>query len=420
MRIWRAEEELEGLLLDVKAKREEGRREVREAVQEVKSIVLEKGEEGIVELSKRFDGWVDRLPLRVGSEEMEQAFLRVAPEDRALLRRMIRRVAAYHKTQRRRRTVFRDGIVRVVDSFVPIEKVLVYVPSGSAPYFSSLVMATVPAKIAGVSEIMVTTPARGGRVHDLILTACKLLGVEKVFRIGGAQAVYAFAYGVGVPRVDMVVGPGNAYVEEAKRDVFGIVGIDMPAGPTELFVLCMDWVDTEAVAWDLLSQAEHDEFAVIGLFSRAEEQIAEVYEKANLLSRRCDRRDRIQRVLEGRSVFAVFEKEETAVGAINAIAPEHLEIMGGGGLERGVLYPGVTYVGPHAHVSLGDYFVGTNHILPTSGAGRFLGGLSVDSFLRRKVVVRVERGRALLEARRLAELEGFLAHAEAIAVRGRL
>lgn len=420
MRIWRAEEELEGLLMDVRRKREEGHREVKEAVQAIKRSVLEEGTEGLFKLCERFDGWKERLPLQVEEREIEEAFRRVSRADRALIKAMVKRVTAYHRGQKRRRSIFSDGKVWVEDSFVPVEKVLVYVPSGSAPYFSSLVMASVPARIAGVSEVLVTAPAKGGKVHDLILATCRLLGLDRLFRIGGAQAIYAFAYGIGVPKVDMVVGPGNAYVEEAKKDVFGVVGIDMPAGPTELFILCLGDVDPELIAYDLLSQAEHDEMALLGLFSREEAQIKAVYEATRRVGRRYERAESMLRVVEERTVFAVFKEVETAVRAINALAPEHLEILGGEGVEKSILYPGVTYVGPFAHVSLGDYFLGTNHILPTKGAGRFVGGLSVDSFLRRKVVVRVKGREAFLEARRLALLEGFRAHAEAIEVRGRL
>ncbi|NTW37087.1 MAG: histidinol dehydrogenase, partial [Syntrophobacteraceae bacterium] len=323
----------------------------------------------------------------------------------------------------RKRTYSREGLV-VREEFVPVERALVYVPGGTAPYPSSLVMGAVPAQLAGVSQVFVATPARDGEINPYILAAARLLNIKDVYRIGGAQAIYAFSYGIGtLPKVDMIVGPGNAYVEEAKRDVYGKVGIDMLAGPTELIMLCTEPFSPKAVAWDLFSQAEHDELATVGLFSRSREHrydVLRAIEKHMGLNRR---RQVVEKALRENGFLVFYRDINKAIEAINAIAPEHMELIGDEGAEKNIRYPGIIYLGPHTPVAMGDYYIGTNHVLPTSGAGRFTAGLSVDRFMKRKVVVKTDMqflNKYGAKAIRLSEIEGLFAHGESIKARKEL
>jgi histidinol dehydrogenase len=301
---------------------------------------------------------------------------------------------------------------------------MVYVPGGTASYPSSLIMGVVPAQIASVKEICVATPAANGVVNPYICAAAMLLGIKDVYRIGGAQAVYAFAYAIGpVPKADIIVGPGNAFVEEAKRDVYGTVGIDMLAGPTELAILCTVEFSATALAWDMCSQAEHDEMATVGIFSPSKGHLKKVERALVEILPLNRRREVVGRALEQNGYLVRYGDVGKAIEAINTIAPEHMELIGDEEKEKEVLYPGIIYVGPHTMVSMGDYYIGTNHVLPTGGAGRFTGGLSVDRFTRRKVTVKTDKG--FLEkygdsAVRLSEIEGLFAHGEAIKVRKEL
>jgi histidinol dehydrogenase len=278
--------------------------------------------------------------------------------------------------------------------------------------------------IAGVREIYATTPAHDGCINPYIAAAALRLGIKGLYRIGGAQAIYAFTYGVGsVPRVDMIVGPGNAYVEEAKRDVYGRVGIDMLAGPSELIVLTTEAFPSHILAWDLLSQAEHDEMATVGLFSRSEEDLYGLLKNVERLMPQNKRRQIIERALSANGFLVHYTRLEDAVAAIDTIAPEHLEVIGDESAAEKIRYAGITYVGGHTCVAMGDYYIGTNHVLPTGGAGRFSSGLSVERFTKRKVLVKIDGSfvRKYGEAAaRLAEIEGLYAHSEAIKVRKEL
>jgi histidinol dehydrogenase len=312
----------------------------------------------------------------------------------------------------------------VVERPVPVEKVLVYVPGGKAPYPSSLVMGAVPARIAGVKEIYATTPAHGGNLNPHIAAAALLLNVTGVYRIGGAQAIYAFAYGAaGVPRADMIVGPGNAFVEEAKRDVYGRVGIDMLAGPSELVIIATEPLPPAILAWDLFSQAEHDEMAMVGLFSPSKERLYGLLQCMERLISLNKRRDIVERALSANGFLVHYTKLEAALAAIDAIAPEHLEVIGDETIAEKIRYSGITYVGPHTCVSMGDYYIGTNHVLPTGGAGRFSSGLSVDRFTKRQILVKIEGSffrKHGEDAATLADMEGLYAHGEAIRARKEL
>ncbi|MCX5805316.1 MAG: histidinol dehydrogenase [Proteobacteria bacterium] len=421
MKIWDLEKEYDELLSFVIEGREKNKKDIRTSVEDIKKELLKSGEEALTSFSKRWDGWTRDYPLKVSDDELKETASRVNKKDLAVLKGMIKNVAHYHKTQGgRKRTYRRKGVV-AYETSMPVERVMVYVPGGRATYPSSLIMGVVPAQIAGVDRIYAATPTIDGRLDSYVSAAALLLGIKDVYRIGGAQAVYAFAYGIGsIPKVDMIVGPGNAYVDEAKRDVYGMVGIDMLAGPTELIVLCTEAFSPDAVAWDLFSQAEHDAMATVGIFSHSKEHIEDVLKSVEKLMNINERKEIIEKALTGNSFFVHYKDVNKAVRAINTIAPEHMELLGEESIASDIRYPGIIYVGPNTPVAMGDYYIGTNHVLPTGGAGRFTGGLSVDRFTRRKITVRIEK--EFLEkyadnAIRLSRIEGLFAHGESIKAR---
>ena len=424
MKIWDLEEEFDRLIVFVLEGREKRKTSVGTAVEGIRNALLEKGEAALVEFSKRWDGWEKEYPLKVSEREIKEAAAGIPKSDTAILKGMIKNVKAYHRGQKGRKRTYRGKGVTVTEESVPIERAMVYVPGGTAPYPSSVIMGVVPAQLAGVSEIYVATPAKKGVINPYILAACSLLGVKDVYRVGGAQAVYAFSYGTGtIPKVDIIVGPGNAFVEAAKRDVYGTVGIDMLAGPSELIVLATEPFSPKAVAWDLLSQAEHDEMAMVGLFSPSKEDLENVRSAMDEMIATSPRGSVMKKAVADNGFLVEYRDREKAVRAINMIAPEHMELIGDEEEARNLLYPGIIYVGPLTPVALGDYYIGTNHVLPTSGAGRFTAGLSVDTFMKRKSVVKVEKefvAQFADSAARLARIEGLFAHGEAILARKEL
>ena len=424
MKIWELEKEYDSLISFVKTGRDGKKRDVRSSVAKIKEEIIARGDRAVTDFSKAWDGWDRDYPIRLSPDEIESAASRVPRKDIALLKGMIKNVVSYHKGQKPKKRIYRSEGLRVVEEYVPVESAMVYVPGGTASYPSSLIMGSVPAQIAGVKRICVASPGRKGKINDYVAAAAKLLGIADIYRVGGAQAIYAFAYGTGsVPKVDLIVGPGNAYVEEAKRDVYGTVGIDMLAGPSELVILCTEAYSPKLMALDLLSQAEHDEMASVGIFSPSLDHLAEVKKCMDEMLVRAVRRETIQKALDANSYLVHYTDIDRAAGAINIIAPEHMELIGDEGCLPLILYPGVIYVGPYTPVAMGDYYIGTNHVLPTAGAGRFSAGLSVDRFTKRKVVVTIDRN--FIEkygdrAERLARLEGLPAHGDAIRARKEL
>lgn len=424
MKIWHLETEYDAFVSTVISAREKRKTGVRGIVEKIKNDVLKAGEAALRRYGRKFDGWTHDYSLKIDVDEIDAAAFSVSREDRRVLKGMIENVTRFHRSQRtKKRTYKRQGLV-VTEEAVPVDRALVYVPGGKAPYPSSLVMGVVPAQIAGVKEIYATTPCHDGRINPYVACAASLLGIEGLYRIGGAQAIYAFTHGVGsVPKVDMIVGPGNAYVEEAKRDVYGQVGIDMLAGPSEAIILATGSFPANILAWDLFSQAEHDEMATVGLFSNSEEELYALLKEIGRLLPQNPRRQIIERSLGTNGFLVHYTKLEDAVAAIDTIAPEHLEVIGDESVAEKIRFSGITYVGGHTCVPMGDYYIGTNHVLPTGGAGRFSSGLSVERFTKRKVLVKING--SFMEkygknAARLADIEGLYAHGEAIKARKEL
>ena len=394
-----------------------------DAVRPIRDAVRACGDEALRELTQRFDGWSPGA-LDVPKAEWHAALARLPSEVREALRKAHANVRKFHLSQLRA-----SQDVEVVPGlkagrrFVPLARVGCYVPGGRASYPSTVLMTVTPAKVAGVPEVVVCTPAgRDGRVPDATLAACAIAGADRVLAIGGAQAVFALAYGtVSVPRVDKIVGPGNAYVSAAKSLVAGQVAIDSPAGPSEVLVLHLGGEgDPRFAAAELLAQAEHDPEAAVCLVTTDAVFAAEV---RALLTPRA-RHEVVEAALAKRGAILVAEDDDAAIAFAEAYAAEHLVVLAPdprATLERLTTY-GSAFLGPWSTVALGDYCSGPNHVLPTAGAARSFSGLSVDDFLRRPTHQEAtsEGLQALAEvAATLAELEGLPHHADAVRIRRR-
>lgn len=364
-----------------------------DAVRPLCAEVAERGAAAVREITKRFDG-VELERLRVPREAIAAAAEALDGPVRAALIEAARRVRLVHEAQRPRDVTVTVGEgARVVERWVPVRRVGLYVPGGLVAYPSSVVMNVVPAQVAGVESIAVVSPpqrANGGLPHAAVLAACGLLGVEEVYAVGGAQAVALLAYGSSaeqgehVEPVDVVTGPGNVYVAAAKRVVRGTVGIDAEAGPTEIAILADDGADPAYVAADLVAQAEHDELAACVLVTDSPGLLDAVDAELSRLVPTTPHSERVRTALRGQGTAVLVADVDAGVAVMDAWAAEHLEILTADAeqVARRVRNAGAIFVGPFAPVSLGDYLAGSNHVLPTGGTARFTGGLSVFSFLR--------------------------------------
>jgi len=360
---------------------------VEAIVADIITNVRAKGDRAVLEYNFKFDK-AELTSLLVSQEEIDEAFASVEPEFLSILRQAAENIRAFHSKQVRNSFVIADkpGIV-LGQKVTPIEKVGVYVPGGTAAYPSTVLMDTIPAKIAGCETIvMVTPPGADGRINPVILAAAKIAGVDMIFKVGGAQAVAALAYGTeSIPKVDKIVGPGNAFVAEAKKQVFGLVSIDMIAGPSEILVIADGKSNPAHVAADLLSQAEHDKLASAVLVTDsaelAERVNAELEKQIPLLPRA----EIARASIDNNGKIIVAENLMQGIEISNEIAPEHLELMVDDPFAYldAVKHAGSIFMGRNCPEALGDYFAGPNHTLPTSGTARFSSPLSVDDFVKK-------------------------------------
>ena len=398
---------------------------IERSVAQILADVKARGDEAVLEYTNRFD----RLDapsvaaLELPPTALEAALESLQPKQRAALEAAAARVRAYHEKQKIEcgshswQYTEADGTV-LGQKVTPLDRAGIYVPGGKAAYPSSVLMNAVPARVAGVREIVMVVPTPEGVQNPLVLAAALLGGVDRVFTIGGAQAVGALAYGTQtVPAVDKICGPGNAYVASAKRRVFGTVGIDMIAGPSEILVLCDGTTDPRWVAMDLFSQAEHDELAQSILLCPDETFIGRVQEAIAELLPTMPRREVIQRSLEGRGALVKVRDMAEACAIANRIAPEHLEISALDAQQwaKEIRHAGAIFIGRFTSESLGDYCAGPNHVLPTSRTARFSSPLGVYDFFKRSSVIEVsaEGAQTLGEiAAELAYGEGLPAHAK--------
>jgi len=392
----------------------------RAAVAEICSRVLTDGDLALSELGRRFDGWAppEGESFEVPPDDFAAAIGCVASADRAALEFAAARIREFHERQ-----VAPDSTGQAVLRLVtrPMRRVGIYAPGGRASYPSTVLMTAIPARVAGVSELVLATPPRpDGTIPDAILAAAHIAGVDRVYRIGGAQAIAALAYGTAsIPRVDLIAGPGNLYVTLAKKEVFGAVGIDGIAGPTEVVVIADSKARPDFVAADLAAQLEHDPLAWGVLFTDSAPLADRVEEELTSLVRGLER---AQIIREANCCVVVAESIDQAVSFADDFAPEHLLIVteDSARVAEAVRNAGAVFVGPYATVPLGDYTAGPNHTLPTSGAARFASPLGVNTFLKRTSVLSLSRGdvETLHDATvRLAHLEGLGAHAHAVEVR---
>jgi len=421
-----ASEECAGFLREL---RERGRAPdpaVEAAVRAILEDVRERGDAALLAHTERLDGVrLDAQTLRVAEAECDAALASLDPSVREALALAADRIGAFHTRQRRESWFVEEAGTGVLGQLVrPLHRVGLYVPGGSAAYPSSVLMNAIPAKVAGVAEVVMCTPVGGARsVAPAVLAAARIAGVREIYRIGGAQAVAAMAFGTATIRpVDKIVGPGNVYVAAAKRLVFGMVGIDMVAGPSEVVVVADETAPADWVAADLLAQAEHDAMAsavcITPSAALARSVEAEVARQLSLLPRRAIAEQAVNRF----GAVIVAEDLAAAVRLANAVAPEHLELMVADpwALVPDVRHAGAVFLGRHTPEVAGDYLAGPSHVLPTGGTARFSSPLSVEDFQTRSSLLgltaeAIRRWREPVT--RLAELEGLEAHARAIRIR---
>ena len=400
--------------------------EVSRRVKEIVARVRAEGDAALFEYTARFDrAEITAENILVTREEIDAAYKAASPEWLEAMREAARRVTAFHEKQRQNTWVdFQPGMA-LGQKITPLERVGVYVPGGTAAYPSSVLMNVLPAKVAGVKEIIMVTPPGpdGGVSYPLALVAADIAGVDRIYKVGGAQAVAALAFGTqSVPRVDKITGPGNIYVANAKREVFGHVGIDMVAGPSEVLVIADGSVNASYVAADLLSQAEHDPLAAAILVTDSVAVAFAVQAELDRQAALLPRKDVIFQSLENFGTIVVADSLSECAGIANQIAPEHLELCVE---EPYALLPqiqnaGAVFLGYWSPEPLGDYFAGPNHVLPTSGTARFFSPLSVDDFVKKTSIIcctREELRAVSGQVQLLARQEGLDAHANAVAIR---
>lgn len=396
------------------------------SVKEILENVRSGRDEAVFTYTKQFDGAdIDASNIRVTEEEIQEAYSQVDESLLMVIRKAKTNIQTYHEKQRQYSWFDSrpDGTI-LGQKVTPLERVGVYVPGGKAAYPSSVLMNIMPAKVAGVDEIiMVTPPGKDGKVTPTTLVAAKEAGADKIYKAGGAQAIAALAFGTeSIPKVDKIVGPGNIYVALAKKSVYGYVSIDSIAGPSEILVLADETANPRYVAADLLSQAEHDEMASAILVTTSMDLAEKVSAHVDEFVRQLSRGEIIRKSLDNYGHILVADTLQDAIDAANEIASEHLEIMTANPFEvmTRIRNAGAIFIGEHSSEPLGDYFAGPNHVLPTNGTARFFSPLSVDDFIKKSSIISYSR-EALEAAHRdietFAEAEHLTAHANSIRVR---
>ena len=395
-------------------------------VADILANVKEKGDEALFSYTKEFDK-VEVTPetIRVTEEEIEEAYKAVDASLLEVIRKALVNIRSYHEKQRQNSwfTSTENGTM-LGQKITPLNRVGVYVPGGKAVYPSSVLMNIVPAKVAGVPHIVMTTPpGKDGRVNPSTLVAAKEAGADEIYKVGGAQAIGALAYGTAsIPKVDKIVGPGNIFVALAKKAVYGHVSIDSIAGPSEILVLADETANAHYVAADLLSQAEHDEMASAILITTSTELAQNVEKEIESYLKVLSRREIIEKSLENFGYILIAEDMDEAIEAANEIASEHMEIVTKNAFEvmMKVRNAGAIFIGEYSSEPLGDYFAGPNHVLPTNGTAKFFSALSVDDFIKKSSIVYYSKS-ALRDIHKdiiqFATSEQLTAHANSIAVR---
>lgn len=398
--------------------------DVSETVAAIIKNVRENGDRALIEYTEKFDG-AKISSLEVGKDEINDAMMNVGVDFLSIMMEAAKNIRAFHKNQVRPGFVMTDKPGVVLGQRVqPLDRVGIYVPAGTAPLPSTVLMNAIPAVLAGCREIIMVTPCgKDGKIIPEMLAAAQIAGVTRIFRVGGAQAVAALAYGTeSIPRVDKIVGPGNQYVAEAKRQVFGRVAIDMIAGPSEILIIADRSAKPEYVAADLLSQAEHDKLATAVLVTDCEELAEKVAKELDAQLEKLSRREIASASIERNGKIIIVEKLSDAIALSNEIAPEHLEICTESPFDvlAEIKHAGSVFLGHSCPEPLGDYFAGPNHTLPTGGTARFSSPLSVDDFVKKSQFSYFSADAFKDVAEKVAEFakkEGLTAHAASAAIR---
>ena len=399
--------------------------EYEKTVTEIVETVRRKKDEALLSYTEKFDHiCLTPETMRVTKEEIEEAYREVDPRLVEVIRKALVNIRSYHEKQKRYSWFdSKENGILLGQKITPLQKVGVYVPGGKAVYPSSVLMNVVPAKVAGVGQIVMTTPCRGGKVSPNTLVAANEAGVDVIFKVGGAQAIAALAHGTEtIPKVDKIVGPGNIFVALAKKAVYGFTGIDSIAGPSEIMVLADETANPRYVAADLLSQAEHDELASAILVTTSRTLAEAVSKEIEGFLKTLSRADIIAKSLDNYGYILLVDSMAEGINVVDEIAPEHLEIATSNPFDvmTRVHNAGAIFLGPYSSEPLGDYFAGPNHILPTNGTARFFSPLSVDDFVKKSSVIYYseEALRAVhREIESFAQAEELTAHANSIAVR---
>lgn len=400
--------------------------EFESRVNDIIQNVREKRDEAIFEYTLKFDGaTIDQDNIRVTEEEIKEAYEQVDPKLLDFIRKALVNIRDYHTKQKQYSWFDSDesGII-LGQKVTPLKTVGVYVPGGKAVYPSSVLMNVIPAKVAGVSNIIMTTPCgKDGKVYPSTLVAAKEAGVDAIYKVGGAQAIAALAFGTeSIPKVDKIVGPGNIYVALAKKAVFGYVSIDSIAGPSEIMVLADETANPRFVAADLLSQAEHDEMASAILVTTSEALAEQVSVEVDKFVTTLSRKEIIQKSLDNYGYILVADTMQDAIDTVNEIASEHLELVTKNPFETmtKIRNAGAIFIGEYSSEPLGDYFAGPNHVLPTNGTAKFFSPLSVDDFIKKSSIISYSREAlepVYKDIVQFAECEKLTAHANSIRVR---
>jgi len=399
---------------------------IESAVRTILKSVERGGDTAVSRYTKKFDKVrIKPGEFRISPEQVREAYYKIRKEDGDALRYAAHRIMAFHEREkpRARTWMYQDGTITLGQAILPLDSVGLYVPGGKAVYPSSVLMSAIPAKVAGVKRVVMCTPATKGELSPYLLVAADIAGVDEVYRIGGVQAIGAMTYGTkSIPRVDKIIGPGNIYVATAKRLMYGLVDIDMIAGPSELLVLADAHANPSHVAADLLCEAEHDENASVWLVTTsaplAKEAVRRVQEQLKFLGRKKVAARSIQR----NAMAFVVPTVDDGIALANEIAPEHLSLSVENPFEyiEKVRHAGALFIGRHTAPAVADYVAGPNHILPTGGTARFHSALSLDAYVRKSNIVSYTKD-DLFKAKdhilRLAQMEGFDAHAQSVEVR---
>ncbi len=397
-----------------------------QTVSEIVNNVKENGDKAVFEYTEKFDHFaLNSGNIRVTEEEIKEAYMEIPEDLIEVYRHSAANIRTFHEKQLRQSFIETrpDGSI-LGQRITPIEKAGVYVPGGKAAYPSSVLMNVVPAKVAGVPKIVMTTPCnKEGKVNAGTLVAADIAGVDEIYKVGGAQAIAALAFGTeSVPKVDKITGPGNIFVALAKKAVYGHVSIDSVAGPSEILVLADETANPRYVAADLLSQAEHDELASAILITTSKDLAEKVSKEVDGFTETLERREIILKSLSNYGYILVAENMEDAIAAANDIASEHLEILTKNPYETmtKIKNAGAIFMGEYSSEPLGDYFAGPNHILPTNGTARFFSPLSVDDFIKKTSLISFSKDaleKVHTEIEAFAKSEGLTAHANSIKVR---